>query len=225
MRRAKSESAMLIEDTPPERTTTLRGLKRVTPPAYPPSQTLQQPSSEYHTLETASSRPYAHSVHDLTVIRDDRESREREIPTAPPTRPASVAHSTRSLQRGPLSPARARFAADVETLKQQPHAGFSYLFPTQPVLTSVHKRAQTPEPFSSRAPSGQGDASRMQPPFIRPPSAPIFDSSAISPASTGTGYTSQTRSDGQVVYIPINVEGTDRRGTPIRGLRGSVGAH
>ena len=52
---------------------------------------------------------------------------------------------TRVRYASPTSP-RARFAEPAVVEAQQPHGGFSYLFPSQPVVASVvPKRATTPD--------------------------------------------------------------------------------
>uniref|UniRef100_A0A914VAM2 Uncharacterized protein n=1 Tax=Plectus sambesii TaxID=2011161 RepID=A0A914VAM2_9BILA len=116
---------------------------------------------------------------------------------------------------GPSPAPRAHFA-DPPEMPPKPSEkgvrmqGFSYLFPTQPVLNNIPvKRANTPDPYSSRPP--------MASQLVRPPSAPIFDRplspesrrSPMPTSSMSTAYNTQTRPDGEVVYIPINLEGTN----------------
>ncbi|CAJ0957970.1 unnamed protein product, partial [Mesorhabditis belari] len=184
MRRAKSESAMLVETELAENNNTLRGLKRSDPIA-----------SEYHPIEVV--KPLSRSTHDLSRIA--RDERIHEI-----QRPGSAAAHTRSLQR-PFSPQRARFAdpPTIDTTHEttQPHAGFSYLFPSQPVVSQVPKRNATPEPYSTQMSPMNGT--------LRPPSSTYEGTLSPRPVNDSPRYTSEMR-DGQVVYIPITME-SDRR--------------
>ncbi|CAJ0576692.1 unnamed protein product, partial [Mesorhabditis spiculigera] len=184
MRRAKSESAMLIDTELAENNNTLRGLKRVDPLA-----------SEYHPIENV--KPLSRSTHDLSRIARD----ERIIDIQ---RPGSAAAHTRSLQR-PFSPQRARFAdpPTIDTTHEttQPHAGFSYLFPSQPVVSQVPKRGTTPEPYSNQMSPINGT--------LRPPSS-AYSGTTMSPKPSETPkYITEMR-DGQVVYIPITLENERR---------------
>ncbi|KAK6060415.1 hypothetical protein COOONC_01923, partial [Cooperia oncophora] len=89
----------------------------------------------------------------------------------------------RARYASPASP-RARFAEPPIVEAQMPHAGFSYLFPSQPVVSSSIIRSQSPSRLMSPSPT----------------SRPDYDSRS---------YTE----NGQVVYIPINMD-NGRRDRP-----------
>ncbi|EYC32989.1 hypothetical protein Y032_0002g545 [Ancylostoma ceylanicum] len=205
MRRAKSESAMLAPERGESPEGIPRGLKRFTP----------QEQQLYHPIQ--HTRAMSRSVHDLSS-RDDAASSTLTRPNSarPPStaRPQSrtmtrtrvstpTGHSpTRFASRlqieesppraryaSPSSP-RARFAEPPIVEAQVPHAGFSYLFPSQPVVSSVvPKRAITPDPHSRSIIRSQSPASRLMSPSPRPD----YDTRS---------YTE----NGQVVYIPINMD-------------------
>ncbi|KAF8355866.1 hypothetical protein PRIPAC_97489 [Pristionchus pacificus] len=176
MRRAKSESAMNFP-MDSEDQARKAGLKRM--------EEARQP--EYsHPLQ--ASKMMSRSIHD--VSRRAEEERSASL-MRPPSRPPSAQdHRTRSLQRSAVSPPRARFAdPPIMDTPQQPHGGFSYLFPTAPVVANVmNKRAVTP----SISNASERDTSSLSRPTSRGPVSPV------------SSYT--RTSDGQVTYIPINVE-------------------
>lgn len=86
-------------------------------------------------------------------------------------RPGS-ATMTRSLRRN-NSPPRARFAEPLVDNKPAAIQGFSYLFPKQPVISSVstRQRARTPDPYGENE-GVSFNGTQVQ----RPPSAPAFES-------------------------------------------------
>ncbi|GMR60483.1 hypothetical protein PMAYCL1PPCAC_30678 [Pristionchus mayeri] len=197
MRRAKSESAMNfpMEDEEQARKAGLKRMEEARQPEYS------------HPLQ--ASKMLSRSIHDVSRRAEDERSSSL---MRPPSRPPSAQdHRTRSLQRtSAVSPPRARFAdPPIMDTPQQPHAGFSYLFPAAPVVANVvNKRAVTPsisnssdrEPTMSSRPTSRGPVSPV----------PSYSTSRTEPA---TSYTS-SRTDGQVTYIPINVEKDGL--TPIR---------
>ncbi|KHJ99701.1 hypothetical protein OESDEN_00308 [Oesophagostomum dentatum] len=203
MRRAKSESAMLNSERAESPDSAPRGLKRFTP----------QEQQLYHPIQ--HTRVMSRSVHDLST-RDDAAASTLTRPNS--ARPSTTRPQSRTLTRrattppghspsrlesriqvdesppraryaSPSSP-RARFAEPPIVEAQVPHAGFSYLFPSQPVVSSVvPKRAVTPDPHARSIIRSHSPAPRL----ISPSPRPDYD----------------TRSyvdNGQVVYIPINME-------------------
>ncbi|CAJ0608891.1 unnamed protein product [Cylicocyclus nassatus] len=203
MRRAKSESAMLGSERSDSPEGAPRGLKRYNP----------QEQQLYHPIQ--HSRVMSRSVHDLSS-RDDAASSTLTRPNS--ARPSSATRpQSRTLTRrvstpqghsptrfesrfqvdesppraryaSPSSP-RARFAEPPIVEAQVPHAGFSYLFPSQPVVSSVvPRRANTPDPHAR--------------PIIRSHSPTRL----MSPSPRPDYDTKSYIENGQVVYIPINME-------------------
>ncbi|CAJ0564434.1 unnamed protein product, partial [Mesorhabditis spiculigera] len=165
--------------------------ERVISPGWKPEAT---------TLSVASNE-WIHSLLNTTQSRTRIARDERIIDIQ---RPGSAAAHTRSLQR-PFSPQRARFAdpPTIDTTHEttQPHAGFSYLFPSQPVVSQVPKRGTTPEPYSNQMSPINGT--------LRPPSS-AYSGTTMSPKPSETPkYITEMR-DGQVVYIPITLENERR---------------
>ncbi|WKY16993.1 hypothetical protein Q1695_001533 [Nippostrongylus brasiliensis] len=207
MRRAKSESAMAAPqraespDSPP------RGLKR-----FP----VVQEQQLYHPIQHA--RAMSRSVHDLSTREDVPAITTLTRPNS--ARPSSARAQNRTLtrrlpspQHSPVkyesrshadsSPSRARYAsppsprarfAEPPTVEAQlPHAGFSYLFPSQPVVASVvPKRTITPDSHTRQSIMRSQSPLRLMSPS--PTSRPDYDSRP--------SYSE----NGQVVYIPINMD-------------------
>ncbi|KIH66762.1 hypothetical protein ANCDUO_02907 [Ancylostoma duodenale] len=235
MRRAKSESAMLGPERGESPEGVPRGLKRFTP----------QEQQLYHPIQ--HTRAMSRSVHDLSS-RDDAASSTLTRPNSarPPSaaRPQSrtmtrtrvstpTGHSPtrfgsrlqieesppRARYASPSSP-RARFAEPPIVEAQVPHAGFSYLFPSQPVVSSVvPKRAITPDPHSRVSTSiirSQSPASRLMSPSPRPD----YDTRSFLLSThmilvvvlnfwhiANNLHCSRSYTEnGQVVYIPINMD-------------------
>uniref|UniRef100_A0A0N5ARR1 Armadillo-type protein n=1 Tax=Syphacia muris TaxID=451379 RepID=A0A0N5ARR1_9BILA len=133
------------------------------------------------------------SIHDL--------SREQPINEV---RPGS-ATMTRSLRRI-TSPPRARFAEPLVDNKPAAIQGFSYLFPTQPIISNVStkQRSRTPDPYKE---NGIKNVAYSGQQLQRPPSAPVFESPHSPPDYETDTYSLQPKTNGhseKVVYIPIN---------------------
>ncbi|CAD6193037.1 unnamed protein product [Caenorhabditis auriculariae] len=220
MRRAKSESAMIVHDREPLSVSPVdvpRGLKR-----------FNKEQVHYHPIQQV--KALSRSVHDLSVRDEDPSTLVRPSSARPPSVNARIPmravspppvspiirqeHEERTPRRmsSALSP-RARFADPPTVEAQQPHAGFSYLFPQQPVVASVvPKRALSPEPQQQSA--------------HRPLSAPLYartyevSSRPLSPSTPQeSDYDSRLQAyaeSGQVVYVPINMEGGRRLSKTIR---------
>ncbi|VDL71022.1 unnamed protein product [Nippostrongylus brasiliensis] len=150
MRRAKSESAMAAPQRAESPDSPPRGLKR-----FP----VVQEQQLYHPIQHA--RAMSRSVHDLSTRED--------VPAITTlTRPNSARPSSARAQNP-------RFAEPPTVEAQLPHAGFSYLFPSQPVVASVvPKRTITPDSHTRQ--------------LTENVSRPSYSE------------------NGQVVYIPINMD-------------------
>lgn len=180
MRRAKSESAMLIDDREEMLDSLPRGLKRYNKeqPLYHPIQHSKPMSRRYssgHVQNTVLS-VYTIFLTVLNLLRQQWQgivccARLQQLQRIRPRRGqylqqgilymlnlGLIAYNwlefvtfrpsspVRNRYTSPISP-RARFAEPAVVEAQQPHGGFSYLFPSQPVVASVvPKRAITPEP-------------------------------------------------------------------------------
>ncbi|GMT36051.1 hypothetical protein PFISCL1PPCAC_27348 [Pristionchus fissidentatus] len=187
MRRAKSESAMNFPlDNEDQKSSGLKRMEEARQPEYA------------HPLQ--ASKMMSRSIHD--VSRRAEEERSASLLRSPNRPPSVQDHRTRSLQRA-VSPPRARFAdPPIMDTPQTPHGGFSYLFPGAPVVANVvHKRAVTPSMSNASERGERGDTSSLSRPASRGPVSPV------------PSY-STTRTDGQVTYIPINLEKDGL--TPIR---------
>ncbi|CAI5456062.1 unnamed protein product [Caenorhabditis angaria] len=228
MRRAKSESAMVVrdrdenEELSPEMIP--RGLKRFNNGAN----NHNRDNVHYHPIQQA--KTLSRSVHDLAIRDDDPGTLLRPVSARPPSVAASRT-PIRAVSPMPVSPIikqtdsiddrtssrrlssalspRARFADPPIVEAQQPHAGFSYLFPQQPVVTSVlSKRVTSPEPRNEQT-------------LNRPVSAPLYattnyegSSRPLSPLDVQNNSVQDydkpvaySNENGQVVYVPINIEG------------------
>ncbi|KAF1747390.1 hypothetical protein GCK72_023852 [Caenorhabditis remanei] len=227
MRRAKSESAMVFrenreefENDSPEMAP--RGLKRF-------GNNSQKEQVHYHPIQQV--KTLSRSVHDLAIRDDDPGTLLRPVSARPPSSASRTPY--RAVSPTPVSPIikqdseipsrrlssalspRARFADPPIVEAQHPHAGFSYLFPQQPVVSSVYnKKITSPEP---RDPSSST--------LNRPVSAPLYatagnhegTSRPLSPleiqnSMSGTQQdfdmpVAYSNENGQVVYVPINIEG------------------
>ncbi|VDD96258.1 unnamed protein product [Enterobius vermicularis] len=188
MRRAKSESAMAMEDE-----TLTRCLKQ------------QDEFPDCRQVELSSK--LSRSIHDLS-----RDQTLTEI------RPGS-ATMTRSLRRN-NSPPRARFAEPLVDNKPAAIQGFSYLFPKQPVISSVstRQRARTPDPY------GENEGVTFE-----SPRSPDYSSSAYPvPAKTNDHLEKVQQSyvldTFLVVYIPINTPNDDGS-TSLRSRLRSPGSY
>ncbi|CAB3399342.1 unnamed protein product [Caenorhabditis bovis] len=227
MRRAKSESAMVVRDRDDfdERSPDIapRGLKRFTNMS-------QKEQVHYHPIHQTS-KSLSRSVHDLAIRDEEPGTLLRPVSARPPS--AAGRTPIRTMSPHPVSPIikqetddrsysrnsrrlssalspRARFADPPIVEAQQPHAGFSYLFPQQPVVTSVlNKRALSPEPRENA--------------LNRPLSAPLYASTTYDNSSrplspldvqNTTEFekpVAYSDENGQVVYVPINIENQGRR--------------
>ncbi|ETN69005.1 hypothetical protein NECAME_01115, partial [Necator americanus] len=205
MRRAKSESAMLGPERVESPEGIRRGLKRFNAheqQLYHPIQHTRAISRSVHDLSTrddavTSTLTRPNSARPSSAARPQSRTLTRRAPTPPghsPTRFGSRLQVEESPPRAryasPSSP-RARFAEPPIVEAQVPHAGFSYLFPSQPVVSSVlPKRTITPDPHSRQSIiRSQSPASRLMSPSPRPD----YDTRSYA-------------ENGQVVYIPINVD-------------------
>ncbi|CAO4383766.1 unnamed protein product [Caenorhabditis nigoni] len=227
MRRAKSESAMVFrenreefENDSPEMAP--KGLKRF-------GNNSQKEQVHYHPIQQV--KTLSRSVHDLAIRDDDPGTLLRPVSARPPSSASRTPY--RAVSPTPVSPIikqdsdipsrrlssalspRARFADPPIVEAQQPHAGFSYLFPQQPVVSSVYnKKLMSPEPRDSSSST-----------LNRPVSAPLYataghhegTSRPLSPleiqnSMSGTQQdfdlpVAYSNENGQVVYVPINIEG------------------
>ncbi|KAK6033382.1 hypothetical protein OSTOST_00429 [Ostertagia ostertagi] len=207
MRRAKSESAMIGPERGESPGSLPRGLKRFTPQEqqlYHPIQHSRAMSRSVHDLSTReevpttntltrpnSARPSSARAQSRTLTR--RVSSPPYSPTRHDSRLQVDSSPPRARYASPASP-RARFAEPPIVEAQVPHAGFSYLFPSQPVVASVvPKRAITPDSHSHSRQSimrSQSPSRLMSP---SPTSRPDYESRSYA-------------ENGQVVYIPINMD-------------------
>uniref|UniRef100_A0A8R1DWT5 Uncharacterized protein n=1 Tax=Caenorhabditis japonica TaxID=281687 RepID=A0A8R1DWT5_CAEJA len=233
MRRAKSESAMVFrekrnedfdDEIPNSPDMAPRGLKRFTN---------NGPSGEqvhYHPIQHV--KTLSRSVHDLSTRDDDPGTLLRPVSARPPSSASRTPYRAvsptpvspiikqdteeRSSRRLPnaLSP-RARFADPPIVEAQHPHAGFSYLFPQQPVVSSVYNKNPMKLPESREVSSST---------LNRPVSAPLYataghhegSSRPMSPLEIQNSMSSNqqdysmpvaySNENGQVVYVPINID-------------------
>ncbi|CCD61861.2 CLASP_N domain-containing protein [Caenorhabditis elegans] len=225
MRRAKSESAMVFrenreeyENDSPEMAP--RGLKRF-------GNNSQKEQVHYHPIQQV--KTLSRSVHDLAIRDDDPGTLLRPVSARPPSSASRTPY--RAVSPVPVSPIikqdadipsrrlssalspRARFADPPIVEAQHPHAGFSYLFPQQPVVSSVYnKKMMSPEPREVTSSTSN-----------RPVSAPLYatagnhegSSRPLSPLEIQNSMSgthdfdmpvAYSNENGQVVYVPINIE-------------------
>ncbi|CAI2356659.1 unnamed protein product [Caenorhabditis sp. 36 PRJEB53466] len=171
------------------------------------------------------------SVHDLAIRDDDAGSLLRPVSARPPSSASRTPF--RTVSPTPVSPIikqdtedrpsrrlssalspRARFADPPIVEAQHPHAGFSYLFPQQPVVSSVYsKKITSPEPREVASST-----------LNRPVSAPLYATAGnhegasrpLSPLEIQNSMSGNqqdfdmpvaySNENGQVVYVPINIE-------------------
>lgn len=131
-----------------------RGLKRF-------GNNSQKEQVHYHPIQQV--KTLSRSVHDLAIRDDDPGTLLRPVSARPPSSASRTPY--RAVSPVPVSPIikqdadipsrrlssalspRARFADPPIVEAQHPHAGFSYLFPQQPVVSSVYnKKMMSPEP-------------------------------------------------------------------------------
>ncbi|KAJ1350118.1 hypothetical protein KIN20_005836 [Parelaphostrongylus tenuis] len=124
MRRAKSESAMIGPEIVHD--VSIRGKA--------PTMVSPRPSSTRPSSARAQSRTLTNRTSSPAFSQRKYETRMRDDHSPP-----------RAHYANPISP-RARFAKPAVVEAQLPHGGFSYLFPSQPVVASVvPKRTVTPD--------------------------------------------------------------------------------
>uniref|UniRef100_A0A1I7TCW1 VHS domain-containing protein n=1 Tax=Caenorhabditis tropicalis TaxID=1561998 RepID=A0A1I7TCW1_9PELO len=209
MRRAKSESAMVFrenreeyENDSPEMAP--RGLKRF-------GNNSQKEQVHYHPIQQV--KTLSRSVHDLAIRDDDPGTLLRPVSARPPSSASRTPY--RAVSPTPVSPIikqdseipsrrlssalspRARFADPPTVEAQMPHAGFSYLFPQQPVSSTLNRPVSAP--LYATAGNIEGTSRPLSPLEIQNSMSGTQQDFDIPVA-----YSNE---NGQVVYVPINIEG------------------
>ncbi|KAK0397620.1 hypothetical protein QR680_002193 [Steinernema hermaphroditum] len=192
MRRVKSESAMITDEAEAEYySPQQRGLNRFATPRS-------------HSPPVELNAKLSRSTHDLS--RFDYNTREDVAVTDRlNSKTSSSARSPvpyRSLGRKgnySLSPR----PATNDARERRPNGGFSYIFPSAPVVNDAEHRRARPSDYPSQRPPSAPNFTRFgEDRPIAPPGSPRTP--LASPRSCGS--VNLGRQDRNVVYIPINME-------------------
>lgn len=220
---------------------------------YHPIQQVKNLSRRYVPSNSSYLKCFS-SVHDLAIRDDDPGTLLRPVSARPPSSASRTPF--RGVSPIPVSPIikqdtedrpsrrlssalspRARFADPPIVEAQQPHAGFSYLFPQQPIVSSVYnKKITSPEPREVSVSDDKSKRNSNEQQFQsstlnRPVSAPLYatagnhegSSRPLSPLEIQNSMSmsgnpqdfdlpvAYSNENGQVVYVPINIENDGMR--------------